>query len=345
MRTQGKNKTLKINQFSRTAAEEQTKYETVLPKARHNMNNSTKTLVIDGHNIAYAAYYAYSKLTYKGKSVSVMFGMPQMIKALLMSLVPQKVVICWDGDKHPKRMEILPTYKSHREKNRNPEKRAQFLKQIDKVQKLFYYLGIPQAYSKQVEGDDMIYMVTEKEKILNKVQIVTSDKDMKQLIDFDVSVYNPLKKLPFDTFAFSTDNGVEIPQYVDYLCLIGDDTDDIPGIKGIGPKKAIDFLKRYYTIKNYLNDEDAYFPGLGDKKAIKKQIWRNRRMIDLRLFHRKYNKGVKITYIKDKRYPKYNEEKFRFMCAKYNFKALNTDTFLKPFKKLHGYDDTGSGNI
>lgn len=324
---------LDVNRPSQTAQEEQAKYEKVLPKPRHPVGWD-KTLILDGHNLAYAAYYAYSNLSYKGKSVSVIFGMPQMVKSLLLELVPKKLVICWDGKKHPKRLELLPTYKSHREKNRDPQKRELFLKQINTVQKLFYRLGVPQAYNDAIEGDDMIYMVTKKERLTHKVQIVTSDKDFVQLIDFDTSLYHPLKRIPSSTFAFSAHYGVDIPQYVDLLCLLGDHSDDIPGIKGIGPVKAMNFLNQYYTIKDYLNDDDAYFPGLGDKKTLRKQIWRNRRLIDLALFHRKYNKKAKITYIRDRQFPSYNPEKYTQLCTKYNLKTLMTETFLKPFLKL-----------
>lgn len=316
-----------------TAEEEMRRYELFLPKRKHEPGGR-KTLVLDGHNLAYAAYYAYSKLTYRGKSVSIIYGMAQVVKALISQKNPLKVIICWDGDKHPERMRLLPTYKHHREKNRDKKQRKAFLKEIDRAQRMFYYLGIPQAYSKEIEGDDMIYMVTQKEKVLAPVEIVSGDKDMAQLIDWDVSLWHPIKKVPYNPWGFSLSFSVEIMQYVDYLCLVGDPTDDIPGIHGIGPKRATDFLQKYGSIKAYLEDEDAIFTGMMDKDKVRKIYKRNRRLMDLKLFNRKYLKGAQITWIRGRKFPELNEAKFRAFCIKWNLKTMNTETFIKPFKEL-----------
>lgn len=316
-----------------TAEGEMRRAEQMLPPSRHKEGTS-RTFVIDGHNLAYQASFAYAKLSYGGKSVSIIFGMAQILKSIIVQQKPGKVIICWDGNKHPKRMELLPTYKSHREEKRDPKQRKLFLKQIDRAQKMFYLMGIPQCYNEDIEGDDMIYMVVEREKLKAPVTIVSSDKDLRQLIDWEVSAYHPIKKIPYSLWAFSTNHAVEFWQYVDYLCLLGDDTDDIPGIRGIGPVKAAAFLRMFDSIKNYLSNEDLMFTGMNDRDKVRKIIKRNRRMIDLRLFHKKYNSQALITYIKDKRFPSFNEEKYIYFCRKWGLKTMMAESFMKVFKEL-----------
>jgi 5'-3' exonuclease len=158
---------------------------------------------------------------------------------------------------------------------------------------------------------------------------------MHQLINYNVTVYCPRNKTAFTPFAFIADHQCEISQYVDYLCLVGDKSDDIPGYRGIGPARASAFFKAYKNIQQYLDDKNAEYSGLSDKQKLAEIYKRNRLMIDLRYFNERYHKGTEITYFKNKRSPKFNEERFNLMCTKYNLKTFLTETFKKPFKALH----------
>lgn len=314
-----------------TATAEQARYDKLLPKPRHEVT-ADRTLVIDGNNMAYRAYYAYSKL----KGVEIIYGMLKILETLIRQNKPEKLVICWDGKRNPKRVELLPQYKSHRDKQRqdNPKARKRILRQIKRVKKLLYYLGVPQAWHEDIEGDDMVYLVAKEESKLRRVMIVSGDKDMLQLVNHDISVYNPRPKYAVNRspFAFSVQEPfVEIPQIVDYLCLVGDTSDDIPGIRGIGPKRACEFLRRWYTVKDYLEDEDAIFTGMADKDKVRKIYKRNRRLIDLALFHRKYQPEAKVTWYRGKAFPPFNSEKYMLMCNKYNLKSFKSEKFISLF--------------
>ena len=186
------------------------------PRKRHQLN-APLCLIVDGMNLAYQAYYAYH-LSYMGKDTSVLFGVIQIIRGMLHQYPAQKIVVCWDGEKHPKRMKLLPTYKSHREQKRDPKSRKKFLSQIKMTRKLLHRLGIPQAYNPKMEGDDMIYWVWKKYSPLYRIVIATADKDMHQLINYDTTVFNPRTKVPYSNFAYICDNLVEPYQYVDYHC-------------------------------------------------------------------------------------------------------------------------------
>lgn len=326
-----KRRKTKNNPMSTTAIDSRAR--NYLPPQKHD-SGAGRCFVIDGMNLAYIAYYSRFGLSSKGKSTAIMFGMLQDIRSLMQLYKAHKVVVCWDGVKHPHRMKILPEYKSHREKDRTPEQRAKFLKEIERTRKLLYYLGIPQAYNKNMEGDDMVYWITNKYVNLYKVWIISGDKDFCQLINYDVQVYNPRTKSSYSTFAFICDNKVEINQYVDYLCLMGDKSDDIPGYYGIGEVRAANFLSKFKSISAFLKDPDAEFSGISDKEKLE-QVWkRNRQLIDLRRFNTKHHSEKDITFYRGKSMPKVNEAKFYQLCRKYSLKTFLVPKFITPFEQL-----------
>src|SRR5690606_30476155 len=143
------------------------------------------------------------------------------------------------------RLKWNPNYKGHRDAKRDPDDRKKFEKEIKRLRKLLYRMGIPQCVHPDCEGDDMIYKVVKKEVVFAPVIIVSGDKDFIQLVNHDISVLNPRDKFKTGTFAFSCrPEGVELPQYLDWLILVGDSSDDIKGVPGIGPKRAKDFLMK-----------------------------------------------------------------------------------------------------
>jgi 5''-3'' exonuclease (including N-terminal domain of PolI) len=308
----------------------------MLPAKRHIAGSVKTCLVVDGMNIAYQAFYAYAKLSHQGKSTSILYGFINILRPILKQFDPVRVVVCWDGVKHPERLKTLPTYKGHREAGRDPKKRKKFLKQIERTRKLLYYLGISQAYNPNIEGDDMIYWVSKRMQKIYRTIIVSGDKDFKQLINHDVSVYNPRNKYLENIWAFPVSNyGVEVAQYKDFLCLTGDKSDDIPGYPNIGEKRAASLLTKYYSIKDYLESKED-LPGLTDKEKLKGVYLRNNKMINLRYFNEKYNKKVNITYYRGKSYnPGFNEIKYKAYCLKYGLKTSIFPLFLEPFKKLN----------
>lgn len=314
-------------------------YEKCLPAQRHEPGTPT-TLIIDGMNFAHAAFHAYSRLTYKGKSVAIMFGMLQMVRPLIQQQKPTKVVICWDGDRSKRRLKWHPGYKGHRS-----SKGDEFHAQVERTRRLFHYLGITQLINPKVEGDDMVTLAVREEVKRNKVVVVSGDKDMLQLINHDVSVLNTRDRMGAkrSPYAFSTrEPYCLLTQVVDFYCLVGDHSDDIPGIRGIGPSRALSFLNQYGSVENYLNDEDAHFVGMGDKDKVRK-IWKlNRKLMDLNWYADKFlKKPSYLTYYRDKKFPAINEAKYNELCLKYNLKAIRTIQFIETFKNLgNGYSNS-----
>jgi DNA polymerase-1 len=192
-------------------------------------------MVFDGMNLAYTAYYAYAKL----RGSQILYGVPEIIRAFLHRYNPQKIMVVWDGARHPRRLELLPGYKSHRK-----ERPEGFNDQLKRVRRLLYYMGIPQVLNKEIEGDDMIHLVVERLKKTHehcKIRIISGDKDFYQLIDDRTWVEATRVDGTITTKElFKAHTSINHPsQHVDYLCFIGDKSDDIPGYLGIGEGKRV----------------------------------------------------------------------------------------------------------
>lgn len=302
-----------------------------LPTKRHE-HGAQEMLLVDGMGFVHAAYNSYSGLSSGGSSTSILFGVPQMIKSLIKRFPGAKLIMCWDGVHHPKRLELLPEYKSHRQKKRDPKERTAMEKQIRKLRKLLFYMGIAQAYDKEVEGDDMLYMVY-REKIKGYyIRIVSGDKDFIQLLNYDCQIYNTRTNSPIDVHGCPGDIPVPPFQHVDYLCLAGDESDDIPGYRGCGPKTAQKFLKQFESIKQYLkSDED--FAGLNDKDKLREIYRRNRLLIDLPKFcNLYYPTEYKPRMYRGRSSPTFDEGRFRKMCERYRLKTMLYPAFIDLFK-------------
>lgn len=303
-----------------------------VPPSRHDAGDPFE-YVIDGMNLAYTTFYAYKRLSFQGKSVAMLFGIPQVLKTIKMQENPESITVVWDGDRSAERLKLWPGYKSHRANNMTPKERKKFEKQIIRVRSLLYRMGIPQVYDKRVEGDDMIYIVTQDRVKSRRVVIWSGDKDFRQLINHDISVHNPRDKYCNSLYTFAPDFACRVDQYIDRMILEGDTSDDIPGINGIGPARAVKFLNQYDSIKAYLDNPKAEFSGMIDKDKVAEIYKRNRTLMDLAHFNKKFLSHItEITYYKDKRFPKFNEEKYRETCHRWNLRTMLDPKFIRHFK-------------
>jgi DNA polymerase I len=290
-------------------------------------------IIIDMNNRCHAAYHAHKRLSFKGESVSIIYGLPSMIKGLIWRERPDMVISVWDGDRSKHRIKALPGYKAHRNKNPRLFDREDFERQKAIVMKMFYYLGIPQVRNKAVEGDDMIYkMVRWAKKRFKQITIVSGDKDFNQLIDKKVSIWNDAKqnmiieKNCFDYFGYHPH------ETVDYITLVGDDSDDIPGYRGIGPKKAREVLDTYGTLEDFLDSKDKHpIINRGTLLEIKN---RNQYLIDLPYFYSKHKDEIKVKFYKGESNPSLNKEAFKRICGKFGLRKFLGNQFLEEFVEL-----------
>ena len=292
-----------------------------------------KVLLIDGENILHQSIHKFEKLkSTDGKPSGAIFGFFKSLHMYIERFNPDDVYITFDNGHSPLRDKLLPNYKGHRQ-NISYD-RESLIKQKMIILKILRYLRIKYLFDKnkssEYEGDDFLaYLYF---KVLNPewlVTIVSSDKDFNQLLTNDrVKIFNPRKEDYVRRTNCKELFGYEPEETVDYLCLVGDNSDDIPGVPGIGPVKARKFLDKYGSISNYIKTNQEV------SNEFVEIVTRNHNLIDLKWFidnnKLSYNSNILKTYTRSK----INYEKFKEVCIEYSFNSFMTDIFIEPFKKL-----------
>ena len=220
-----------------------------------------KILLIDGFWIIFKSYYAFINrpLTNKnGENTSAIFGFFKSILSILNREKPDYYLIAFEGKGGCFRKEIYPDYKANRQ-----EPPEDLKEQIYKIFNLVNKLNIPNLSIKHHEADDVIGTIATKSMLEEDktVSIFSSDKDFMQLVNEKVTIIRPRK--------FSEDNeildkkavinkvGINPCQIIDYLALVGDTSDNIPGVKGIGPKTASSLLQQWNDLNNIYDNLDS----------------------------------------------------------------------------------------
>ena len=194
-----------------------------------------KWLLVDGNNLIYRAHFA-SKLTdRKGRPVSGTFGVMKMTRNIITKFNPEKVIMAWDIGKSKERLELYPEYKANRI-NRDPEMREHIQRQIKECQKMFQTLPVRQIAINGIEADDIIGVLCEKLK--GKKIILSNDHDFIQLVSKDVNLWLPKSEKLLTEKSVEKYIGFPVKHYVLWKSLVGDPSDNIKGVKGIGPKRA-----------------------------------------------------------------------------------------------------------
>lgn len=221
-------------------------------------------VIIDGNAIVHRAYHALPPLTSKsGELVNAVYGFTAMLLRIINDLKPTYIAVAFDRPEPTFRKEILPSYQAQR-----PEMDNELVQQFLLVKTLVQTMKIPIFEVAGYEADDVIGTIAKN--IVSRwevrVVIVTGDRDMLQLVDDNIKVYMPIKGLSeaklFDRAAVKEKYGIEAEQIVDYKALVGDASDNYPGVTGVGPKTAADLLQRYQSL-------EAIYRHLGEEKNKK----------------------------------------------------------------------------
>lgn len=297
--------------------------------------NKEKFLVIDGNNLLHRAYHKFKSMASKdGTKSSIAFGFPYILKSLIDTQKPSEVLIAFDEDRDKHRLAVWPGYKGKRSDNN--KKRDfdydDFQKQKRDLQKIMSCLGIPYVSKKDLEADDIIWLYTRKKKRRGHVVIVSTDKDFNQLLSERVSIWHPWKNKRITHKNCKQIYGYTPEQCVDYLSLCGDDSDNIPGIRGIGDKTAKKFLAEHGSLKDYLKSDAPEFNKM-PRKETEELYYRNRTLIDIRYFCRKHL-DIKTIPLKSKKGKEIDKRELAMICSKYSINMFTQDKFLKTFKKL-----------
>ncbi len=238
-----------------------------------------KLVLIDGSSYIYRAFYALPPLkNSKGMPTGAIYGFVRMLLKLLKDLQPDYIAVVFDKSAKTFRQEIDKEYKATRRETPDELK-----PQIPKVKELIRDMGIQVLEKEGYEADDIIaYLAEIGKKEGFKVYIVTPDKDMLQLVENNVEVYNPVSDKFFNRDEVYKKYGVYPEQFVDYQTIVGDSVDNIKGVKGIGPKTAAKLLNEFGSLEEIINNLDNLKPK--QKQAFEEALDRlekNRQLVKL----------------------------------------------------------------
>jgi len=242
-----------------------------------------RLLIIDGHAYAYRAFHAIRGLrSPAGAPTNAIYGFVKMLAKMRATVGPTHLIVVWDGGLNAERMALLPEYKAQR-----PEMPDDLRPQLDGMVCYLQAAGVASYCGDGVEADDYIACLARRAAAAGmNVVIASSDKDFMQLVSSRVGLLNPGDR----SEAVWTDEqvrakaDVEPSQIVDWLALMGDSVDNIPGVPGVGPKTAAGLLKQFGSVEKLF----AQLDGVKSEKlraslrGSESAVRRNREMVRLR---------------------------------------------------------------
>lgn len=202
-------------------------------------------VLVDGSSYLYRAFHAMPSLTNsKGLHTGATYGITNMLRRLLTDYEPSHLAVVFDAKGKTFRDDLYAEYKANR-----PPMPDEMRQQLEAIRSLVKALGMPLLEVPGVEADDVIGTLAEQgEKHGFDVTISTGDKDMAQLVNNSVTLVNTMDNSRLDPNGVQSKFGVEPGQMVDYLTLIGDTVDNVPGVPKVGPKTAVKWLKEYGSL-------------------------------------------------------------------------------------------------
>jgi DNA polymerase-1 len=244
-----------------------------------------KLILVDGSGYLYRAYHALPDLsTSSGVPTGAITGVINMLFKLIDDYDPEYFVVVFDAPGGSFRNEIYQEYKAHRSKM--PE---DLREQIEPLKNIINALNFSTLVIPGVEADDVIGTISKKAESLDlDVLISTSDKDMAQLVTKDIRIINSNTQNLLDEKGVFEKFGVKPNQIIDYLTLIGDQSDNIPGVQGVGPKTAQKLLEEFVTLENLLANLDS----IEGKKSIIEKI--KNTLSDIPLFKHLVTIDIKV---------------------------------------------------
>ncbi len=221
-------------------------------------------ILVDVSSMFFRAFYAIPNLTNKeGFPTNALYGFLSMTAKLQQQFDCKHMIYCFDRPEPSFRKELDVRYKANRS-----DMPVDLGLQIPFIKDFTDHLGIPRLDMLGFEADDLIgSYATWGQAQGYKVIIVSGDKDFAQLISEDIVMVDTMKDITYDIATVKKKWGVEPKQFIDYLALIGDSSDNIPGVRGIGPKSAQKLLEDYKTLDG-IYDNIAAIKGGNQKKLI-----------------------------------------------------------------------------
>jgi DNA polymerase I len=265
-------------------------------------------VVIDGSGFIFRAYHALPPMTRPdGKPVNAVFGFSNMLAKLLREHVGTHIAVIFDAGRTTFRNRLFEDYKAHR-----PPPPDDLIPQFDLVRQATEAFGVPAIELDDWEADDLIAAYAKATNDAGgQVTIVSSDKDLMQLIRPGVEMLDPIKQKPIGPAEVMEKFGVTPDKMIDVQALIGDPVDNVPGVPGIGPKGAAQLINEFGDLETVLGAAPAMKPSkrrdnlieYADKARISRELVTLRCDTPMptpvdRLLARPYDKAALAAWLK-----------------------------------------------
>ena len=293
------------------------------------MNKPKQLYLVDASSLFFRAYYAipFMETNLDGNkkiSTHALYGYLTTTLKILNRFHPECIVYCFDSPTPSFRLDEYKEYKANR--GEMPEDLEEQICHIEKATDL---LGLPRIKKEKYEADDLIGSLAfwaQKNKL--KTTIISTDKDFAQLVNQDVCLFDPVKEKFYDSKAVFEKWKVHPSQIIDYLALVGDASDNIPGVRGIGKKGAEKLLAKYKTLDRLYQSLDVLDSKLSQKlKDSQKEAFISQKLAtivtDLNIYSQ--IKEIEKTDMKSEEFSKFLEQM--------NFKSIHKKLFPKSEKK------------
>jgi DNA polymerase-1 len=280
--------------------------------------------LIDGSNYVFRAYYAIRHLsTSKGFPTNAIYGFANMLLKLLRDEKPTHLAIVFDSGKPSFREEMYSQYKANREEPPDDLKQ-----QFPHIPRIVEAMNIPSISIEGVEADDVIGTIAKAAAAKgNNVVIVTGDKDFMQLVGNGIEILDTMKEKKIGPSEVVEKFGVPPEQVIDVIGLSGDASDNIPGVKGIGPKTAAKLIQQFGSVENLIKNTSDLEGGIKDKiTADSKSAMLSKKLATI---HTDVEMNLSVD---DMRVRGPHQEKLREILKEFEFVKLLSE--LTPMKGL-----------
>ncbi len=239
-------------------------------------SNTKKIVLVDGYALIYRSYFAFIQnplINSKGLNISSLFGFARMMLRIIQDQKPDALYVAMDSPKKTFRHQMYEKYKANRQTM--PE---DLQDQIPLIKQFLEIANVPTLTYPGMEADDIMGSLARKwADKKNQVYLLTGDKDAYQLVTDNVTILAPQKGISeiihYDPDAVQKKLEIPIAKVIDYMALIGDTSDNIPGVKGIGPKTAVKLLTQYESVEDIYDHIDHIRPtGVQSKLAQNKDM-------------------------------------------------------------------------
>ncbi len=280
-----------------------------------------KLLLVDGSALLHRAYHAYPPFTTKsGVVVGAVYGVASILISALDEVKPSHVMVAWDLPKPTFRHLKYVGYKAQR-----PKADSEMVEQIPLVKDVIKTMGIVQVAEEEYEADDIIGTLSKMGSEDNEVIILTGDQDTMQLVSPHVRVLTPAKgqnpPVLYGPDEVWNKYGVHPEQIVDYKALIGDSSDNIPGVAGIGPKGAANLIKMFGSLERVYRDIKEVQTHFGELTAKKLADGKESAFLSQDLSRIVTDMPLKIS-LDEMEYKSFATEEVKQKFEELNFKSL-----------------------